>query len=144
MKGRGGKDEHTLNGTSTDRLQKHIQKLANAAQVSFAELALLWDQNQLVRRLTRSVVLGTAKVMRFEDIDEARTETKPWAGVSERAQKIVVTTSHLRQVHVFLKVLQYAADHSVLRQSLHQVILFIFHFPIIHLQALLKFAFKHS
>jgi hypothetical protein len=61
MKGRGGKDEHTLNGTSTDRLQKHIQKLANAAQVSFAELALLRDQNQFlidknneakVRRLT--------------------------------------------------------------------------------------------
>ncbi|KAH8679700.1 hypothetical protein BGZ60DRAFT_512535 [Tricladium varicosporioides] len=76
-------DTHTLTGTSTDRLQKHIQKLANAAQVSFAELALLRDQNQFlidmnneakVRRSTRSVVLGTAKVMSFEDIEEARAK----------------------------------------------------------------------
>jgi hypothetical protein len=74
-------DTHTLDGTSTGRLHKHIEKLANAAQVSFAELALLRDQNQFlmdmnneakVRRLTRSVVLGTAKVMSYEDIEEAR------------------------------------------------------------------------
>lgn len=34
-----------LNETSIQRLQRHVQKLANAAQISFAERALLWDQN---------------------------------------------------------------------------------------------------
>jgi hypothetical protein len=73
-------DAHTLNGTSIQRLERHVQKLANAAQISFAERAL-HDQNQMltrmnneakVRRSTRSVVLGKAKVMSFEDIEVAR------------------------------------------------------------------------
>jgi hypothetical protein len=47
----------------------------------FAESALLYDQKQMlismnneakVRRSTRSIVLGKAKVMRFEDIEVAR------------------------------------------------------------------------
>jgi hypothetical protein len=51
--------------------------------VSFAECALLHDQNQSlteinkeakVRRSTRSVVLGKAKVMSFEDLEEARAK----------------------------------------------------------------------
>jgi hypothetical protein len=76
-------DAHTLNETSTQRLQRHVQKLANAAQVSFAERALLRDQNQFlhrmnneakVRRSTRSVVLGKAKVMSYEDIEEAQAK----------------------------------------------------------------------
>jgi hypothetical protein len=74
-------DALTLNETSIPRLQRHIQKLANAAQMSFAQRALLDDQNQLltrmnneakVRRSTKSVVLGKAKVMSFEDIEVAR------------------------------------------------------------------------
>ena len=74
-------DAHTLDGTSIQRLERHVQKLANAAQISFAERALLHDQNQMltrmnneakVRRSTRSVVLGKAKVMSFEDIEVAR------------------------------------------------------------------------
>ena len=74
-------DAHTLNGTSIQRLERHVQKLANAAQMSFAERALLHDQNQMltkmnneakVRRSTRSIVLGKAKVMSFEDIEVAR------------------------------------------------------------------------
>jgi hypothetical protein len=74
-------DALTLNETSIPRLQRHIQKLANAAQMSFAQRALLNDQNQLltrmnneakVRRSTKSVVLGKAKVMSFEDIEVAR------------------------------------------------------------------------
>jgi hypothetical protein len=74
-------DAHTLNGTSIQRLERHVQKLANAAQISFAERALLHNQNQMltrmnneakVRRSTRSVVLGKAKVMSFEDIEVAR------------------------------------------------------------------------
>ena len=76
-------DAHTLNGTSIQRLERHVQKLANAAQISFAERALLHDQNQMltkmnneakVRRSTRSVVLGKAKVMSYEDIEEARAK----------------------------------------------------------------------
>jgi hypothetical protein len=76
-------DAHTLNETSIQRLQRHVQKLANAAQISFAERALLHDQNQFltrmnneakVRRSTKSVVLGKAKVMSYEDIEEARAK----------------------------------------------------------------------
>ena len=75
-------DAHT-NRTSTQCLQRHVQKLANAAQISFAERALLWDQNQLltrinneakVRRSTKSVVLEKAKVMSYENIEEARAK----------------------------------------------------------------------
>jgi hypothetical protein len=72
---------HALNGTSVQRLQRHVQKLANAAQISFAERALLHDQNEMlskmnneakVRRSTKSVVLGKARIMSFEDIETAR------------------------------------------------------------------------
>lgn len=61
----------------------HVQKLANAAQMSFAENALLRDQNQVltiisnevkVRRSTRSTVVGTARVMSYEDIVKARAD----------------------------------------------------------------------
>jgi hypothetical protein len=74
-------DAYTLNKTSIQRLERHVQKLAHAAQISFAERALLHDQNQMltrmnneakVRRSTKSVVLGKAKVMSFEDIEVAR------------------------------------------------------------------------
>ncbi|KAH9204300.1 hypothetical protein DL95DRAFT_430412 [Leptodontidium sp. 2 PMI_412] len=65
------------------RLQRRVQKLANAGQRSIAYCALLDDQNQFltkmnneakVRRSTKSVVLGKgkAKVMSYEDTEEAR------------------------------------------------------------------------
>ena len=69
-----------LDEVSKQRLQRHVQKLANAAQISFAECALLRDQTQFLSRmnneakvhwLTKSVVLGKAKVMSYEDIEEA-------------------------------------------------------------------------
>jgi hypothetical protein len=41
-------DAHTLNETCIQRLQWHVQKLANAAQISFVERALLYDQNQFL------------------------------------------------------------------------------------------------
>ncbi|KAF4612600.1 hypothetical protein G7Y89_g15579 [Cudoniella acicularis] len=72
-------DAYTLDETSKQRLQK----FANAAQISFAECALLWDQIRFlssinneakVRRSTKSVVLGKAKVMSYEDIEEARAK----------------------------------------------------------------------
>ena len=83
-------DAHTLDRTSIQRRERHIQKLANAAQASFAERilldaerALLYDQNQMlismnneakVRRSTRSIILGKGKgkVISFEDIEVAR------------------------------------------------------------------------
>jgi hypothetical protein len=73
-------DAHALDESSKQRLQRHLQKFANAAQISFAERALLWDQIRFLSRMnneakvcrsTKSVVL---KVMSYEDIEEARAE----------------------------------------------------------------------
>ncbi|TAQ89993.1 hypothetical protein B7494_g1667 [Chlorociboria aeruginascens] len=52
----------TLDEASIQRVERHVQKLVHAAQVSFAE----------VRRSTRSVVLRKAKVISYKDIEEAR------------------------------------------------------------------------
>ncbi|KFY30724.1 hypothetical protein V493_01714 [Pseudogymnoascus sp. VKM F-4281 (FW-2241)] len=69
--------------SSTQRQQRHVQKLANAAQMSFAENALLRDQNQVltiisnevkVRRSTGRTVVGTARVMSYGDIVKARAD----------------------------------------------------------------------
>ena len=77
------KETLTLNETSIPQLQRHIQKLASAGQQYIASCALLNEKNQLmmkvnneakVRRSTRSVVLGKAKVMSYEDIEEARNK----------------------------------------------------------------------
>ncbi len=76
-------DAYTLNKTSIQRQQRHVQKLANVAQISFAERALLHDQNQFltrmnneakVRRSTNSVGLGKAKIISYKDIEEARAK----------------------------------------------------------------------
>lgn len=72
-----------LNDPSKRRLQRHVQKFASAAKISFAKQTLLQDQNRFlskinnevkVRRSTRSVVLGKAKVMSYEDLEEARAK----------------------------------------------------------------------
>jgi len=69
-------DADKLDGPSRNRLQK----FANAAQKSFAECAILLDENRLLfeqnnesncRQLTRSTMVGKAKVMSYEDIIEA-------------------------------------------------------------------------
>jgi hypothetical protein len=74
-------DAHTLNKTSIQRLKRHIQKLIDAAQISFAERALLHNQKQMltrmdneakIRRSTQSLVLGKAKVMSFKNLEVAR------------------------------------------------------------------------
>ena len=74
-------DARTLNGTGLQRLERHVQKLAHAVQASLTESALLHERGQMlsrmnneakVRRSTRSIVLGKAKVMSFEDIEVAR------------------------------------------------------------------------
>jgi hypothetical protein len=57
--------------------------MVTAAQISFTECTLLQDQNRFLfninneakfRRSTRSVVLGKAKAMRFEDLSKARAK----------------------------------------------------------------------
>ncbi|KAI0572333.1 DDE-1 domain-containing protein [Pyrenophora tritici-repentis] len=77
------RDTHALDATNKDRLQKRIQKLASAAKVLFAAQALLKDRNRFLleinreakaRRSTKSLVLGKAKVMSFEDLEEARAK----------------------------------------------------------------------
>jgi len=64
-------------------LSNLIKQDANAAQTSFAKNALLQDRTQFLikinneskaRRSTASVVLGKAKVMSYEDLEEARAK----------------------------------------------------------------------
>ena len=83
-------DAHTLNETSKQRLQK----LANAAQVSFAEYALLLDENRLLfqqnneakcRQSTKSTVVGKAKVISYEDIVEAQAKRAAKEAAKEAA-----------------------------------------------------------
>jgi hypothetical protein len=68
---------------SKQSLQRHTQKLANAAQICFAERALHQEQiyflrkvnnEAKVRRSTKPLVLGKAKVMSYEDLEEARAK----------------------------------------------------------------------
>ena len=70
-------DTHALN----ERSKQRLQKFTNAAQISFAECALLRDENRVlfkqnneakVCRSTKSTVVGKAKVMSYEDIEEER------------------------------------------------------------------------
>jgi hypothetical protein len=76
-------DANAEDEMSKQRLQRHIQKFANAAQTCFAERALQRDQIQFlrkvnneakVRRSTKSLVIGKAKVMSYEDLEEARVK----------------------------------------------------------------------
>jgi hypothetical protein len=64
-------DVAVLDERSSQRLQRCIQKLASAAQISFAEQHLLQDHNRLlakvngeakVRQSTQSVVLGKLRL----------------------------------------------------------------------------------
>ncbi|KAF2677955.1 hypothetical protein K458DRAFT_446687 [Lentithecium fluviatile CBS 122367] len=68
-------DTHALD----ERSKQRLRKFANAAQISFAERTLLADENRCmfkqsneakVRRATKSTIVGKAKVMSYEDIEE--------------------------------------------------------------------------
>jgi len=68
---------------SKQRLQRHIQKFANAAQTCFAERALQREQIRFLRKVNneakvrlsaKSLVLGKAKVMSYEDLEKARAK----------------------------------------------------------------------
>ncbi|RII22709.1 hypothetical protein CUC08_Gglean013427 [Alternaria sp. MG1] len=74
-------DAGALDETSKRNLQRHLHKLAKAAQLSLAEGALhknhirfllTVNSEAKVRRSTTSLVLGKAKVMGYEELVEAR------------------------------------------------------------------------
>ncbi len=76
-------DARMLDESHKQRLQKHVQKLANATQLSFAERAVLSEHNRFlatlnseakVRRATKSQMIGTARVMSSADLERARAE----------------------------------------------------------------------
>jgi hypothetical protein len=82
------------------RIYRRVQKLASAARVAFAERSLLQDHNRFLskingevkaRRSQRSLVLGIAKVMTAEDLEERRAkraaEEKAVAGKAKRGRK---------------------------------------------------------
>jgi len=77
---------------SKQRLQRCLQKLTNATEMSFAERDLLADKNKLlfkqnneakVRRSTKSTVVGKAKVMRYE-VGSVRVQDKRQTPKSRR------------------------------------------------------------
>jgi hypothetical protein len=66
-----------------DSTRRRLQKLTSAAQKSFAECALLLDENRLLfeqnnesncRKSVRSTKVGEAKVMSYDDIVEAQAK----------------------------------------------------------------------
>ena len=74
-------DACTLDETSRRNLERHLQKLAKAAGTFCAKNALQQDQVSFllkanneakVRRATKSIVLGKAKVMSYNDLVAAR------------------------------------------------------------------------
>jgi hypothetical protein len=76
-------DAQAFDETSKQSLQRHVEKLTNAAHRSFAKTALLEDRDEFlttinneakVRRSTRPVVLGTAKGMSYKDLEKARAD----------------------------------------------------------------------
>ena len=89
-------DTRLLDESQKQRLQKHVQKLANATQLSFAERALLFEQNEFlakinneakVRRATKANIIGTARVMAYADLEKARTERAAKDAEKEAASK---------------------------------------------------------
>ncbi|KAF2871893.1 hypothetical protein BDV95DRAFT_474460, partial [Massariosphaeria phaeospora] len=76
-------DAHALDEESKQSLQRHLLKFSKAAQLSFAKGALQQNHIRLllkvndeakVRRSTKSLVLGTAKVIGYEELQDARAK----------------------------------------------------------------------
>jgi hypothetical protein len=77
------KDAHALDEKSKQSLQRHLRKFSKATQLSFAKGALQQNHIRLllkvndeakVRRSTKSLVLGTAKVMGYEELQDVRAK----------------------------------------------------------------------
>ncbi|KAJ9656100.1 hypothetical protein H2201_008637 [Coniosporium apollinis] len=76
-------DAHALDDTSKQKLERHVLKLTKAGRMFLAKGALQDDKIEFlntinneakVRRSTKSLVLGKAKVMSYEDLEEARAK----------------------------------------------------------------------
>jgi hypothetical protein len=91
-------DASALDATTRQRLERNLQKLTHATQRSFPAMDLLREHNQFliqidnesqVRRSTRSEVIGTARVMSYEDLEKARAEraAKRAATEAKKAEK---------------------------------------------------------
>jgi hypothetical protein len=69
------RDTYALNDTSKQSLQRHIQKLVKSALQEDQIRFLTTISNEAkARRSTKSLVLGKAKVMSYEDLEQARTK----------------------------------------------------------------------
>jgi hypothetical protein len=76
-------DTCRLNKPRRQRLERHVQKLASAAQISFTQQTLLQAHNRLlikhnneskVRQSTRSIVLRKTKVISYKDPQDAQAK----------------------------------------------------------------------
>jgi hypothetical protein len=91
-------DACALDEVNKRNLERHVGKLAKAGQVSLARTALQEDHIRFLlktndeakpRRSTRSIVLGTAKVMSYEDLAAARAKrVEQEKKASARRQKL--------------------------------------------------------
>ena len=91
-------DARALDVTTRQRLEKNLQKLTHTTQRSFPAMDLLREHNQFlteinnesqVRRSTRSEVIGTARVVSYEDLEKAQVEraAKRTAAEAKKAAK---------------------------------------------------------
>jgi hypothetical protein len=91
-------DACALDEVNKQNLERHVARLAKAGQVSLARTALQEDHIRFLlktndeakpRRSTRSIVLGTAKVMSYEDLAAARAKrVEQEEKASARRQKL--------------------------------------------------------
>ena len=88
-------DADTLDEPSKRELLRHAQMMAKATRVAFAERSLLQDHNRFLskingevkaRRSTKSLVLGKAMVMTYEQLEESRA--KRAADIEAAANKV--------------------------------------------------------
>ena len=89
-------DAQVLDESSKQRLHRHVQKLASAAQTSVAEGVLLKTQNRFLckmnseakkRRAAKSNILGKAKVMSYAELAEARAKRATKEKAAEKKTK---------------------------------------------------------
>lgn len=108
------KDAHSLDAANQQRLQRRLEKLTNATQLSFAERSLLQEQNRFlttvnneakVRRSTKTEIIGRARVMSYEDLEKARRERAAKAAEKEvrKAGKQSRATSKTRAAETGLR-----------------------------------------
>jgi hypothetical protein len=87
---------HACDETDRWRLHRLIQKLGKAAQMSFAKgllqhnhirFLMTINNEAKVRRSTKAVVLGTARIMSYEDLVEARAKRDKQDAIKEAKGK---------------------------------------------------------